>query len=586
MDGGRQSGQVMVLVAVAMVALVGSAALILLAGSVMWQRDQLQEIADATAMDAALRIAVGCNATKANAVITEADNFLALRRTRTGSLSVVAGTCATPYVGTDTFAGGLSATYRYPFKSQQRDIEVTLTLSVPVAFGAFMGAPNGTVVKRSLAQAPPASVPAMSAGSINCSANSQVNVQGSIATTNLVVRAGTCALYSHARFDAASGTYSDLGNITVGADGQTWLGAGGACVAGSQVAGTNSICADGNESSGTVAPTCGVTLVTRFLSAADAALNPDPCAAGVGPRPAPARPAGLGPEPNLDPKAVLTLVGTGGSACSAGAGYPAIMVGGNQVGTGLGPVPVKDGAGWYHFKPSCYGYLDISFLPNGQGVFDPGFYYFNASGSGGKGGVCLEDAAQLLGRDVTMELVNTAVFSTATDCGPKGKGKGTKKGGEGPGNGTFGATPCSSTSCPPNVPPDGVNLTWLAAPCAVSPAAADAASCAGTSLADGTQLQGSSWCPVGDRACWNLLVWTPAGVTGTVNLDDTGASAWLLGTVVWSGNCNYGPSVASAIAGALRCDGTLNLLANTSPQAPIGGDAGINTALAEALIAE
>ena len=44
MRGGprRQSGQVMVLVAVCLLALIGSAALVLLAGSVEWQKNQLQ----------------------------------------------------------------------------------------------------------------------------------------------------------------------------------------------------------------------------------------------------------------------------------------------------------------------------------------------------------------------------------------------------------------------------------------------------------------------------------------------------------------------------------------------------------------
>ena len=78
-----EGGQVMVLVAVALVALIGSAALILLAGSVEWQKNQLQELADSTALSSALTIGIGCDAAKANTVITQADNFLATRRTRT-----------------------------------------------------------------------------------------------------------------------------------------------------------------------------------------------------------------------------------------------------------------------------------------------------------------------------------------------------------------------------------------------------------------------------------------------------------------------------------------------------------------------
>jgi len=73
----------------------------------------------------------------------------------------------------------------------------------------------------------------------------------------------------------------------------------------------------------------------------------------------------LPPEPNLDATAVATLQGTGGAACVAGAAYPNIVVGGVTVGTGLGPAPVKDASGFYHFKPSCYGYLNIAPLSGG-----------------------------------------------------------------------------------------------------------------------------------------------------------------------------------------------------------------------------
>src|SRR5438270_8999013 len=97
MRATRQSGQVMVIVAVWLVALIGSAALILLTGSVEWQRNQLQQLADQSALDAAMKIGVGCTAGTANAVITEADNFIATQRTRTGVLNVGAGTCAGGY---------------------------------------------------------------------------------------------------------------------------------------------------------------------------------------------------------------------------------------------------------------------------------------------------------------------------------------------------------------------------------------------------------------------------------------------------------------------------------------------------------
>src|SRR6266480_322194 len=128
----RQRGQVLVIVAVWMLALIGSAALILLTGSVEWQRNQLQQLADQAALDSAMRIGFGCSAGSASTVITEADNFLATQRSRTGALSV-AGSCGAGYTGTDTFAGGLSETIHYPFRGEQQQVEVILTVALPIS---------------------------------------------------------------------------------------------------------------------------------------------------------------------------------------------------------------------------------------------------------------------------------------------------------------------------------------------------------------------------------------------------------------------------------------------------------------------
>ena len=164
----RQSGQVLVIVAVWLVALIGSASLILLTGSVEWQRNQLQQLADQTALDAAMKIAVGCTPGSASTVITEADNFLATQRTRTGSLNIGAGTCAGGYTGTDTFATGLTATYRYPYLTHQQQVEVVLTLALPISFGSYMGASNTNVTRRAVAQQLSASAPTVSATTLSC----------------------------------------------------------------------------------------------------------------------------------------------------------------------------------------------------------------------------------------------------------------------------------------------------------------------------------------------------------------------------------------------------------------------------------
>ncbi len=360
----RQSGQVMVIVAVALLALIGSAALILLAGSVVWQKNQLQELADATALDSALTIGISCNAAKANAVITEADNFLATRKTRTGALSITPGTCATPYKGTDTFAGGLSATYNYPYRAHQQQVEVIVTLTLPISFGGELGASNTTVTRRAVAQQLTGSVPAISATTLSCTGG-QVNVAGSIVAQSAITRSGGCAFYSHTRFDAASGTYSDLGNVQVYTDSQSWVGGGGACSAGLNSGSSNAICSDGAEVSGHVTPACGTTGTSQFLSAGDVAINGNPCAAGVAPQPVPAVSTLLPPDPNTDAAAIATLQGSGGAACSSAGTYPNVVVAGVTVGTGLAPAPIQDASGYYHFKPSCYGYLNMGNLSAG-----------------------------------------------------------------------------------------------------------------------------------------------------------------------------------------------------------------------------
>ena len=71
--------------------------------------------------------------------------------------------------------------------------------------------------------------------------------------------------------DSASGTYSDLGNTSVYTDGQTWVGAGGSCVAGASSGSTNAVCADGYELSGHATPACGTT--SANLSVGGAAVN-------------------------------------------------------------------------------------------------------------------------------------------------------------------------------------------------------------------------------------------------------------------------------------------------------------------------
>lgn len=772
----RQSGQVLVIVAIWMVALIGAASLVLLAGSVEWQRNQLQQLADQAALDAALKIGTGCSPASATTVITEADNFLATQRTRSGSLSISGASCTAPYSGTDTFAGALSETVHYPYRSHQQQVEVILTLTLPISFGAYMGATNTTVTRRAVAQQLAGSTATVSVTTLSCTGG-QFNVGGSVVASNTIALSGGCAVYAHARLDATSSTYSDLGDVSVYASGQTWVGGGGRCVAGATTGSSSAVCADGFELAGHVSTACGTTGTSAFLSAGDAAVNPNPCAAGTAALPVAPVSTSRPPEPNTD--AAITATLPGGAACSASASYSNIVVNGVTVGTGNAAAPTQDASGYVHFKTGCYGYLNAGNLgssgsianrqaspesarqrhfvigsfaaptiagtllvatltsdespnkstppsagwllaaqadqagagrteiwylpgpsnaggpqsfqfalnpatdfgevqltewtgataapldqsgsrtiavatttavnatagattaggelvitdeaytiaagqtftpaasytslvtdvtngysseyalnagigvqsetvttsqatpwanviatfkpsggtsPNGA-VLDPGFYYFNGSGFAGGGGICL-NGGTLLAEDVTLEFVNQAGFSSGTCAAGGGAAcTGAKC--------QFGSTPCSISACPPNAALDAVGggFTWFAAPCNTAPAA-DSATCGG-----------SPWCPSGDRACWNLLIWAPASNTGQIAITGSSANAWLLGSVYWPGTCTDAANGTSTLDGTISC-GTLSVSAAVGAGTAAGSDYGINTALVEAELVE
>jgi hypothetical protein len=367
--GRSQSGQVMVLVAVSLIALIGSAALVLVAGSAEWQKNQLQQVADQAALEAALKIGIGCDSTKAKTVIDTADSSIGKQRTTFGAYSGVVGTsCAGGYSGSQTFSGGaLSAAINYPYRLHQQQVEVILTLTLPISFGGVVGNASTKVIRRAVAQALPGSVPALSATTLNCTGG-QVNVAGSF-IAQAVTLSNNCALYAHTRFDVTSSTYSDLGNASVYADNQMWVGGPGSC----SPSPSNAICADGYELSGHVTPTCGTTSTSAFLSVGDAAVNPNPCAPLVARPPVPPIPplsTNMPPEPNTDLTAINQLVGPSGAklgaACAPLGTPPTISVKGKVVGTSLAPPPtIPDANGFYHFQPSCYGFLNIGPLSAG-----------------------------------------------------------------------------------------------------------------------------------------------------------------------------------------------------------------------------
>jgi hypothetical protein len=221
-------------------------------------------------------------------------------------------------------------------------------------------------------------------------------------------------------------------------------------------------------------------------------------------------------------------------------------------------------------NPSTAWSLAIAtFKPSGAGsgaVLDPGFYYFNGSGFGGGGGICL-NGGELLARDVTIEFVNQAGFSTGTCVAGGGASCSAA-------TCQFGSTPCSISACPPNAGADsaGGGYTWFAAPCSQAPSGD--ASC-----------PGSAWCPTGDRACWNLLVWAPASNTGQIAIKGNAAEHWLLGSVFWPGTCTDMVNGTSTIYGTIAC-GSLSVSVAGGAGVAVGSDYGINTATVEAVLVE
>jgi hypothetical protein len=561
----------MVLIALVMVALVGAAALALAAGAVQWNRRELHELADAAAIDASLKITNGCDATRAATVIDEADTFVKGRLGGGGSPSITAGTCLTPYSGTDTFSDGTTITINYPYRARIEQVEVILNRTVSLPLGGALGIPNSAQTERAVAQSPQGSLPAVyaAAGGVGCTGTGQVNVAGTVYSYGAITQTGICAIYAHARITKSA--YTDFGSVNVYAAGQTFTNAGGACVPGVDAGSVKNICADGSEESYS---TCGVKGAggTEYLDANDKAV--DPCVPATTPVPAIPTMTNVPAEPNSDPYALNTLKANTGLSCpptSSPLTYsnvyaikpplPAIVVGtaiNGTPGTTLLTQLLPDANLYYHFQPSCYGYLDLSQLPTKQAVFEPGFYHFNT------GGLCMNTGATVLGHDVTMEFVNSSSFST-TNCAAAPAGNCT-------GACVFGAHPCSALPCPPNPGGDlSTANTWLAAPCYTPPVApADNASCLGA----------SSWCPQSDSSCQNLLIWASSTSPGQFYLSGSSVLDWMLGTIVWPGTCTYASNGNSTFAGRIACN-TVTLVGGAANVSLIGNDAGINLAGAQ-----
>ena len=549
-EGRRgQRGQAMVLVGLSMVAMMGMTALVLVAGQLYWERRIVQEVADAGALAGAPLIP--CSSANAYAAI---DGLLSNQLHASPSLSQTPGPCgAGPASWTRTYPDQTAVTASYPY-SQPGEIQVAVSRPVPLLV-AILGTSTATVVARAVAQnggaSPPLNYALYVQKSITCLGSEASIVSGSIYVGGSIDT--SCAIYAREIPNV------DPGAILVQLAGQQWSSGGGACSGGVPVG--KAICADGYEISLDTCPTPGVT---DFLGPSRVDY---PCPSWSVPTSDLAR--YVSPDPNGDTNAQATI---GGTACSATAGastYLPLIVKTTVVGRlrpGVAVVngvsypntPYQDATGYYHLRPGCYGWLDLSLVLSADStakpavVFDPGFYYFSgyfqASDGKGKqgpqtaGGLC-SNGTQVLGRDVLLEVtsaVGPASLSSSTcsesPTGATGAG--------------FGADP----SAP--VVDGGVAYGYLAAPCdpTVNP---------------GCPLTGGSgWCPKTDRACNATLVWAPAGppastqpaIDGTFFDKGPSERSWLYGSILWPGGpsdgsagCDWAANGSSAIVGAMIC---------------------------------
>jgi hypothetical protein len=223
-------------------------------------------------------------------------------------------------------------------------------------------------------------------------------------------------------------------------------------------------------------------------------------------------------------------------------------------GVSVSNAPYRDAWGYYHLRPGCYGWLDVSQITQEDStaaralVMDPGFYdfsgYFQLSDGdpAGAGGVCVGSGFQLLGKDVVMEFtsnVDPSSLSTS-NCAPAPSSTS---------SGSIGANPSAPVF-------DGfTSYGLLSAPCdrSVTPAC--------------PLPSGSSWCAKTDPACAGVVVWAPSGppytslpaINGTYFVKGSSALAYLYGAMFWPGStpgqpgCQWTANGTSQIVGALVC---------------------------------
>ncbi|HVB76964.1 MAG TPA: Tad domain-containing protein [Candidatus Nitrosotalea sp.] len=371
--GTRQNGQAIVLAAGAMAVLLSMVGLLLMSGTSYWQSRHLQELADSAALAGAIKIASDCPSTGSSAVTAAAAILDLQLGTASGG---VGGSCSSQYVASYHFSGNVTATVSYPYLHDATKIEVALSQVSPFQLAGFVGASQGTVVGRAVAQfsagSPPNKFAIFAQDSVSCQGSTIMNVAGSVYSHDLPQGNGGCEIYTQAIKDS-SGNYVNFGRFETWQDppANFW-----ACL---------HFCSDGYQLAGHSAGSiqCGVSGSSQYLDPAQLALSPNPCASGNPPA-VQNYAAPTYQDPNTAPPNPSTGLYTASQVCSRPAAPS-----------------YTDAAGWGHYVPGCYDTIVLG----ANSVLDPGFYYFNGKG------LFLNDANQLLGQDVTLEFVNSSSFS-------------------------------------------------------------------------------------------------------------------------------------------------------------------------------
>lgn len=563
-----QSGQAVVIIAGAMVALLAMVGLILMGGTSYWERRHLQELADSAALAASIKAGGDCTSTQALVVADMARAVLEAQLGPHTSGPSLSGTCPGPgWVVTYGFGDGTTAAINWPFAYHSNDwVQATLTHQIALQLPGFVG-PNANIAASAIAEANSRNRPGNYAlyayRGITCNGAGITIIKGSVYSGGVIDK--NCSLWVQ---EVKSGETTDFGDILVYPKQPAWSQGGGNC--GTIIRGkpSNAICADGYEESGNPA-TCAAPYSSGGTAYIDASqLQPGP--GGVVPNPMPcpgdAVPApdwtfALTPDPNFGVSARAF-----GAPCPVGAPYPTATFPGAKgpvmrASTAVTVAAAPDAKGMWHFHPGCYAWIDVANVPGGTAVLDPGFYFFNgyfAAGdpSGVKaGGLALNGSnGRLLGQDVTLEFVNQpggASSFSGTEILPASKTASACGGG----NSCY-------LGADPTKPIDG--FTYFAAPC----------SQADPLLEAGCPTSRSAWCqqigtddkgrPKYDTSCYDVLVWAPppgpsnlyepAPIGGSFWFKGTGSYEWVYGAIEWPGNCAWSANGSSILIGQMICD--------------------------------